>query len=131
MPDPLDLILVHTAAKTRSQFWMRSHALGYNIRPMDNDGVPDNRHGISYFLYQGLQELDDARPPKVRVVFQHVMMPAQPLALWADADGANHRNSAMRVADLIDRRRSWGCKGAPDSGSHHEASLIYEDKMVS
>ena len=70
-------------------------------------------------------------PPEVPVVIQQVIMPAQPLALWADADSANHRNSAMRVADLIDRRHSWGRKGAPDSGSHHEASLIYENKMVS
>jgi hypothetical protein len=98
---------------------------------MDDDGVPNNRHGISYFPCQGFQELDDAGPPEVRVVIQQVIMPAQLLALWADADSGNHRNSAMGVADLIDRRYSWGRKGAPDSGSHHEASLIYENKMVS
>jgi hypothetical protein len=98
---------------------------------MDNDGVPNNRHGISYFPCQGLQELDDVGPPEVRVVLQQVIVPAQLLALWADADSANHRDSAMRVTDLIDRRHSWGRKGASDSRSHHEASLIYENKMIS
>src|SRR5271167_430551 len=80
---------------------------------MDDDGVPNNRHGISYFPCQGFQELDDAGPPEVHVVIQQVIMPAQLLALWADAGSGNHRNSAMRVADLIDRRHSWGRKGAP------------------
>jgi hypothetical protein len=97
---------------------------------MDYDGIPNNRHGTSYPC-QGFQELDDAGPPEVRVLVQQVIMPAQVLALWADIDSGNHRNSAMGVADLIDRRHSWGRKGAPDSGSHHEASLIYENKMVS
>ena len=98
---------------------------------MDDDGVPNNRHGIPYFPCQGFQELDDTGPSEVRIVIQQVIVPAQMLALWADADSGNHRNSAMGVADLIDRCHSWGRKGAPNSGSHHEASLIYENKMIS